>query len=72
MYHVKAFGGMIVDENGIELCPNDNRGVVVSTLDNNKKIWSLFMSTHDLIKPTHWLPCLKVDPASLGGQWDEG
>jgi hypothetical protein len=22
-------------------------------------------------KPTHWLPCVKVDPASLGGQVDE-
>ncbi len=21
--------------------------------------------------PTHWLPCVKVDPASLGGQVDE-
>ena len=64
---VRAFGGMIEDEHDEQ--NKNTRGVTVMR-DYPNGAWCVDCSFDVVIKPTHWLPCVKVDIATLEGKSD--
>lgn len=65
--HVLLFGGELHDDETGEVYQNDS--CVIAYRDYS--MWHLRFGDVLVVNPTHWLPCVKVDPASLGGQVDE-
>ena len=66
---VRCYGGKILEDNGEEIA-NDTNGVIACTPDGHNP-WLIQLSACTLISPTHWLPCVKVDMATLEGKGDE-
>jgi hypothetical protein len=72
---INVFGGRLPTLNGEASILNDTPcGTRASWLDAKICEPSGWVGDNwqQVLDPTHWLPCVKVDPASLGGQEDEG
>jgi hypothetical protein len=64
-----VFGGTI--RGRIDECEPANVDGVTAIRSSKCAAWEVTASRKVVVKPTHWLPCVKIDTTKLGGKVNE-